>query len=249
MPVVAKCPSCGAPLSEASLLALAPICGHCGAVITSVGGTLGLTGAYGIGDRTVTRRRVEADLAVFREYQEKYRGMKEACMQQLGWGVERYAQLPQRPELLPLKNVPFPWNELPLMLILAPVLFVVSYGAVWVICFLLDTYHVAFQGKPDLWGPKGPPFLSLIAYGATVAPTLVAVYPHFRARVDNGTMPRENARRQKAYESAVAVALKAAEPLKAAEDHRLRIQIRELESLAKTIDAKAAEVRQLLITI
>lgn len=97
MPVAANCPSCAAPLSETSVLALAPICSHCGVVITSVGGTLGLTGAYGVNDPTITRRRVEADLAVLRDYQEKYRGMKEACIQQLGWGLERYAELPAPP--------------------------------------------------------------------------------------------------------------------------------------------------------
>jgi hypothetical protein len=76
-------------------------------VITSIGGTLGLTSAYGVGDPTITRRRVEADLAVFREYQMKYRGMLEACKQQLGWGVERYAKVPDPPELLPLVPVPY----------------------------------------------------------------------------------------------------------------------------------------------
>jgi hypothetical protein len=87
------------------VLALAPICinGH---VITKTGGTLGLTGAYGVNDSTFSRRRVEADLAVFREYLVNYRGMKEACKQQLDWGVERYAKLPQPPELLALQYVP-----------------------------------------------------------------------------------------------------------------------------------------------
>ncbi len=78
MPTAATCPSCAAPLSETSVLALAPICNHCGVVIARIGGTLGLTGVYGVGDPTITRRRVEADLAVFREYRMKYFGMLEA---------------------------------------------------------------------------------------------------------------------------------------------------------------------------
>src|ERR1051325_8343658 len=106
MPVTATCPSCGSALSETSVLALAPICNYCGAVITNTGGTLGLTGVYGVGDKTITRRRVEADLAVLHEYQVKYDGMKRACMEQLHWGVESYAKLPQPPTLLTLQPVP-----------------------------------------------------------------------------------------------------------------------------------------------
>ena len=71
--------------------------------------------------------------------------------------------------------------------------------------------------------------------------------PLFKAA--NGNRPRENARRQKAYEGAMAAALKAAEPLKAAEDHRLRCQIRELEGLAKTVGEKEADVRRILATL
>ena len=106
MPIAAKCPSCGSPLSETSVLALAPVCTYCGAVITEIGGTLGLTSAYGVNDPTITHKRVEADLAVFRDYQKKYMGMLEACKQQLNWGVERYAHLPNPPELLALQEVP-----------------------------------------------------------------------------------------------------------------------------------------------
>ena len=112
MPLVARRPSCAASLSETSVLALAPVCSHCGSVITAIGGTLGLTSAYGVGDPTITRRRVEADLAVFREDQVKYRGMLEACKEQLTWSVERYARLPLPPELLKLEQGPSFWDGL-----------------------------------------------------------------------------------------------------------------------------------------
>jgi hypothetical protein len=76
-------------------------------VITQTGGTLGLTSAYGVNDPTITRKRVEADLAVFSDYKSRYVGMLEACKEQLSWDVEQYAKLPTEPELLPVKTVPF----------------------------------------------------------------------------------------------------------------------------------------------
>ncbi len=72
---------------------------------------------------------------------------------------------------------------------------------------------------------------------------------HFKVKAANGNKPLENARRQKVYEDAMAAALKAAEPIKAAEDHRLRCQIRELEGLAKTVCEKEADVRRMLATL
>src|ERR1035438_10872370 len=110
MPTVATCPSCGASLSETSVLALAPVCGNCGSVITQSGGTLGLTSAYGVNDPTITRKRVEADLAVFSDYRTKYIGMREVCKDQLTWAVERYARLPNPPELQPVVAVPSIWR-------------------------------------------------------------------------------------------------------------------------------------------
>ena len=44
-------------------------------------------------------------------------------------------------------------------------------------------------------------------------------------------------------------AWKAAEIAKAAQDHRLSCQIRELESLAKTVGEKEAEIRQLMTSL
>lgn len=244
MPVTASCPGCGSPLSETSVLALAPVCSHCGSVITNVGGTLGLTGVYGVGDKTITRRRVEADLGILQEYQMKYSGMRVACIQQLDWGVERYANLPQPPELLTLQPVPK------------------LLGEGWsVIFFVLIPFMWAMVGVPGLvvawiisWFSE---FAGLIAFvlipviclAISVQMILQQVSPHFRAVNANGERPRENARRQEAYEEARTAALKAAEPVKAAQDYRLRVQIRELESQAKMIMEKEVDVRHLLATL
>ena len=108
MPVAAQCPNCGKNLSETSVVAGAPHCTACGAWIVGVNGTLGLTSAYGHGDSSLTRRRVEADLTVLHEYQMKYSGMMEDCKQKLGWSVEQHAKfnnlLPQPPKLLEIQE-------------------------------------------------------------------------------------------------------------------------------------------------
>ena len=256
MPVAAKCPSCSAPLSETSVLALAPVCSHCGVVITSIGGTLGLTSAYGLGDPTITRRRVEADLSVFREYQMKYRGMLEACKQQLDWGVERYAHLPQPPEFLKLEDVPSFWKGSLIGLGTAVAWFVGSFiacmavGLVYFIGFgIYEMINNLPMGSPDPWEKPLNFIFGLVISGGTLVCVLSGAFNHFRVRIANGDKPRENARRQEAHEAAVAAALRAAEPLKAAEDHRLRSQIRELEGLAKTVTGKEADVRRILATL
>lgn len=254
MPVAARCPSCAAPLSETSVLALAPICTHCGVVITSIGGTLGLTSAYGVADPTITRRRVEADLAVFHEYRLKYEGMQEACIQQLEWSVERYADLPKAPEFLELQKALPVW----LGLIWAPVSFVGGLVAGTVLKWIHGAFDLfrgiyveIFEHRGGRYRGEWPSdsFILLLAWGALIACVLAIPISHFRVSAVNGNRPKENARRQKAYEEATVAALKAAERSKAAEDHRLRLQIRELEGLAKTVAAKEAEVRRILATL
>jgi hypothetical protein len=241
VPIAAKCPSCAAPLSETSVVALAPVCSHCGAVLTNVGGTLGLTSAYGIGDPTITRKRVEADLAVLRDHQMKYRGMLEACKQQLGWGVERYAQLPHPPGLLKLEKVP-PFcdgEDLVGGVIMVPMFFFFTWVASVFFCTFTSTVFLLGKG---------------ITYVVLAALSLIEWFwfvesAYFKAKAANGRKPLENARRQKAYQEACAVALQAAEPIKAAQDHRLRCQIRELEGLAKTVGEKETDVRRILATL
>lgn len=241
MTVALKCPSCGAPISEAAVVAVAPVCSNCRSVITVIGGTLGLTGAYGVSDSSITRRRVEADLAVFQEYQAKYRGMKEACLQQLGWGVERYANLPQPPELLSLKEIPKLWGDGGPFLNIGLILFgLLLFGVPSVVVAWIIGLFSVFAGN------IAKLVAVVIILGVIAQMVYESVSPHYKAVAANGERPQENARRQKAYEEAVAVALKIAEPLKAAEDHRLGVQIRELESCAKTVDEQEAEVRRLL---
>jgi len=235
-----------------------------------IGGTLGLTGAYGVNDSSITRRRVEADLAVFREYQIKYRGMKEACLQELDWSVERYAKLPEPPELLTLVDVPDFGKSLLRGLGNAALWVAGSY---WALRFILswpyrviviltsDPDRLPVKQKPswieisnliyydDGWYQPENLIANILVYVVCVLIVGALVAPHFKAKAANGERPRENARRQKAYEEAVTAALKVAEPLKAAQDHRLRVQIRELESSAKIVDANEAEVRRLLATL
>jgi hypothetical protein len=89
-------------------------------------------------------------------------------------------------------------------------------------------------------GIMGGLFVVFIFYGPV---------QYFRVMATNGNRPVENARRQYAYEEAKAAALKGAERTKSAEDHRLRLQIRELEGLAKTVGEKEADVRRILATL
>jgi hypothetical protein len=191
---------------------------------------------------------VEADLSVFREYQMKYRGMLEACKQQLDWGVEQYAHLPQPPEFLKLEDVPSFWKGLGIGLVLIPVWWVVLI-IVGMIVFLIALILSLFVSLGSDW-EKNLNFIFKLIYLVGVAVcVLFGPINHFRVKAANGDKPRENARRQEAYEAAMAAALRAAEPLKAAEDHRLRCQIRELEGLAKTVGEKEAGVRRILATL
>jgi hypothetical protein len=86
----------------------------------------------------------------------------------------------------------------------------------------------------------------LIIYGGCVVLFLYGLFPHFKARIANGQKPRENARRHKAYKEAVAAALKAAEPIKLAEDHRLKDEIRHLLGNSETVSKTESELRRLL---
>ena len=240
MPFVAICPSCGSPLSETSVLALAPVCAYCGAVVTETGGTLGLTSAYGVNDPTITRKRVEADLAVFRDYQKKYMGMLEACKQQLNWGVERYAHLPNPPELLQLQPIP-PfgeglWRGLKMGCLWFAGTLLASCCILTVIAISLrdDAYDAYYRtsnhGDPP-WFVAAVGLFVLITCGSWVPAVWFNLWPHFKAKAANGNRPLENARRQKVYKEAFTAALRAAEPVKAAQDYRLSCQIRELEGL------------------
>ena len=202
-----------------------------------------MTSAYGVGDPTITRRRVEADLAVFHEYRLKYEGMLQVCTQQLAWGVERYVKLPQPPEFLKLEEVPSFWK----------------WSGIWLIAAICYSLWIGWGNLASLSNKIAPlekpvEFILILIllsplFGCCVGAIYLGPVLHFRTKAANGDKPLENARRQKAYEEAKAAALKAAERSKAAEDHRLRVQIRELEGLAKTVGEREADVRRILATL
>ncbi|MEI8197062.1 MAG: hypothetical protein WCI73_14275 [Phycisphaerae bacterium] len=237
MTIAAKCPSCGASLSETSVLAIAPVCEHCHTVITKAGGTFGLTSAYGVNDPTITCKRVEADLAVLCEYKERYVGMMEACKQQLNWGVERYANLPNLPEYLAVQPVPSFGGCLGWGLLRAS-----FWGGLPAL--VVTSIAILFSGMTS--ERLGWLYFEIAWYGGVIWFTL---QPHYKAKAANGASPLENSRRRKVYEEAYFAAMKAAEPVKAAQDHRLRCQIRELEGLIETVGDKADDVRRILATL
>jgi len=269
MPVAAQCPQCGKNLSETSVVAGAPHCSACGAWIVGVNGTLGLTSAYGVGDSALTRRRIEADLGVLREYQTRYTGMMEACKQQLGWGVERYAKFPSNPELLEVKQVPsfmggigrglLIWITSPIWGFLVFLVLAMAGAAVIAILNLIcmafkiplaSEYLDSLLNQPSHYSPQTLGLiLNIIGIAWFVLCLLMGTSKHFSVKRANSNRPAENARRQKAYEKAKAAALEDAVPLKAAQDHRLRVQIRELEGEIKAVNEKAANVRGILATL
>ena len=173
--------------------------------------------------------------------------MKDACLQQLDWGVERYAKLPKPPELLALVDVP----SLQASLVYVDKVAVRGHPAIFatvafvVVLILLNLFQVPHSASFGWF------FVLLIVGLVLFAVFLVAggFLVRYRARTANGEWPQENARRKEAYQKAVGAALKAADPLKAAQDHRLRCQIRELESLATTLGENEVKVRELLATL
>lgn len=260
MPVAAKCPSCSAPLSETSVLALAPVCHHCGSVITEVGGTLGLTGAYGVNDPTITRQRVAADLSVFESHLNNSRGMLASCREQMKWDVDRYACFPPEPELLALKYVP-PSDRMFLEALKIGGYWLLSMLFLGFVCatlfaigsilydILQSNAHIPSEERRQKINAAGDLLTGIFAlsvFPGSVLAALISQVPHFATMYANGTKPMENARRADAHQRAVGAALKAAEPVKAAADHRLRVQIRELEGLIKTLSEKQQSVRRIL---
>ncbi len=139
-----------------------------------------------------------------------------------------------------LEKVPSFWRGLGSGLLISPLACLGSF----VVFIFLNTMS---SGGLELIG--GEFSITVLLVLALVASVWWGTQEHFKVKSANGNRPRENAERQEAYEVAMAAALKAAEPLKAAEDHRLRCQIRELEGLAKTVSEKEADVRRILATL
>lgn len=239
MPQAAKCPNCGAPLSEASVIALAPVCEHCKTVIIEAGGTLGLTGVYGLNDPNITRKRVEADLGVLHESASRYRGMRISCEQQLDWERERYANLPPQPALLPVKEVH-----------IGTALFSgIGRLIAWLIIGAIGIAFLDAIVEIVTLGGRTRPLLDseLVgrAYlGIGLVLLLVPVFRQIDAIMENGDRPARNAALQADHEAAVRRELQEAEERKLAADHRLRVQIRELEALERTVAQRAAQVEE-----
>jgi len=248
-------------LSETSVLALAPVCERCKTVITKIGGTLGMTSAYGVNDPSITRKRVEADLAVFSEYRAKYVGMREACKEELTWGLERYAKLPPTPELLGVEPSPqvggiVTYVGTALLFSMQAALSFVVLGPF--VALISCPFMAKRPGMLDRWWGEG--FMSgmlkfarywvavclAVPLGLLVFNLVVFVFQSIRTRIVNGTRPQENRQRRRDYQLAYANALKAAQPVKAAQDHRLSFRIRELDGLIATVTEKEEAIRNIL---
>ena len=102
---------------------------------------------------------------------------------------------------------------------------------------------------PPLWAEILSGVYWLLIFLGLVVPLANQLFPYIMAVRANGKRPLENERRQTAYEEARAAALQAAEPIKAAQDHRLSVQIRELDGLIATVTEKAEDVRKILRTL
>lgn len=243
MSIAALCPSCAAPLSEVAVLALAPVCSHCGVVITATGGTLGMTAAYGVSDASLTRNRVEADLKVLRDHLQKYRGMIESCKHQLDAPIDKYARLPTQPELL--------WVH-PVDSILKAFGRAIAYmtGSYLAVGFgLLIPYMFVEELAEAATVRRVTSALNAIVLTSAAVAFVVPFVMRLYLADENGQRPSENAQRLAEYEKAYATEMKAAEIRKAKEDYELRNRIRELEGLSVTIRAKEAEVNRVLSTL
>lgn len=113
-----------------------------------------------------------------------------------------------------------------------------------VLVLIVDT--IWGRQSSDILRNIGSIIWAILVYGGAIVIALASPVKYVRAVAANGSLPQENARRRKEHDDAVAASIRDAEPRKAAEDHRLRIQIRELESLTKTVSAKETAVRDLL---
>ena len=172
--------------------------------------------------------------------------MKQASLEQLDWGPERYAQLPTKPILIDLIPAEGQREHGFARYLLSAVL-TVGY-------ILFESQRVAGlyrSGRRTGWDPATEYtelFITIVVLVAIwVGPSaLISIWDAVTRASRNHGRLQENARRQRAYEEAVARSVRLAVPKKAAEDHRLGLRIRELEALARTVAEKEAGVSQLL---
>jgi len=176
--------------------------------------------------------------------------MLEACKEQLNWKADRYVESPPEPQLLPLQFVP-PVLDLKDT---STKVFVIAVGCTTIgglLLLFVNMFDDLTGGRNGLgiclWFP-------LFFFGACVALLsssffLISLGTRLSTRraamAANGERPLENGRRQNAYAAERLAALKAAEAKKAAQDHRLRCQVRELEALIDTMSQKVDAVNRL----
>ena len=220
---------------------MAPVCHVCGTVSISFGGTFGITAVYGVNDPALTRQRVQADLQVLIQYERNLHGLIAANKEQLDWGVEKYAKLPAPPELIPTVDVPNAVNvalesSSGCLLGLAVLAVLVALGA------MLEKKRV---NPMEVVGAISV-VLGLPALVVFVVTYLFSLPPSIKAKLQNGSAPQENNQRQQRYNLECQQALEAAEPIKAAQDHRMRCQICDSEASIKTVRTKAESIRSML---
>ncbi len=243
MPVAAECPNCGGPLDKTSFLADVPQCTRCGTLVTEHGGTLGMTSAYGVNDPNLTRSRVESDLKSIEEAESRYRGTILSYQAQLGWKAERYARIPDPPQLLQTKEAP---SFVGSVVSGALVWFWFWYLIVALIFSVLSPFLVAAKIlSPHMWNDPGaivgPMVLLSLVLG--IGSRLIK---YFTAAGANLKIQAENARRRKEYEKAKVEAMKAALPEKERTDHDLRRDIVKLEGFLKAATHQKEYARELL---
>lgn len=263
-PTTARCPSCGSPFSKAAVLALAPVCDSCGAVAVSFGGSLGITGAYGVNDGELTRKRVEGDLAVLLRHEQSLVGATEAARDQLTWTAARYATLPLEPrlELVPRRRRERLSTIFSSVVILGPIL-----GVVLSFCWVPIRWYCRDRGiywvprkLDEAWEALGgdagggwKTLLSVMAICVAFMAVVILVGASLTLWLLGLGVRAENRRRQRTYrsarqkyETAKAEALKAGEIKKAAEDYRVRLQLRDSEALLITVREKIVSVQSSL---
>jgi hypothetical protein len=211
---------------------------------------LGLTSAFGVNDATLKKRRLAADMAVIDEYVTKYQGMIHASQEQLGWNVDRYAELPPRPELLPDVDAPSGVEASLGPIAGAGCLF---YLVTWDALYSFFVFPSQPRGALDGCGMLLLGLVVLFVIPLALLPALVAGISAFSnylsARPRQAHVDRENTIRQASYEQALRAAVVAAGPRKHAEDYRLRLVIREAEGLLKTLHEKRNELNRLEATL
>lgn len=238
MEEIRKCSVCGGEYDYNTLDAFVLQCPYCGTSAVAKGGALGLTGINEKDDPALKKRVLESNIEIYTDQKNKYRGMIELKQEQLSWGSERYARFPSEPEYLSLIPVPPFWTGLIKGLVRGFLVFLLWTLSTCCMGALLEQFMYA--------GKRGPQWIYLLivfgAFGSWLATIVSCLQGHFRAKAANGKRPRENMRRQRAYEASYEAAIRAAEPVKHKEDQRLRHEIVDLEAKERMAERQIEEL-------